>query len=246
MALGVLGAAAFTFAANHSFAQVTNAYDVAQNYTTGFTGNQGFGFGAWTLSTSGGGAYISGDTPKNFGIWNNAANGSSTALRSFNSTLSMGQTFSVQLQMTHLDTSANQNVFSLLNSSGQVLFSYWHQGGDNANGHYTDAGITGGVATGFAYDFSHMDSFSFTLTSATTYTFSDLSTGASLSGTLADSISQVEFLRLNQSASGPSDGQDFKFNSLTISEVPEPSSMAMALIGVSLFIVRGRAFRSQS
>lgn len=246
--LGALGAAVFTFANRSSAQAVTNAFDVAQNYAgTGFTGNQGTGFGAWTLSTSVGGSYISGDTPKNFGIWNNTANGSSTALRPFNSSLSVGQTFSVQLEMIHLDTSANQNVFSLLNSSGQVLFSYWHQGGDNANGHYTDAGVIGGVATGFSYDFSHMDSFSFALTSATTYTFSDLSTGASFSGTVSDTISQVEFLRVNQSASAPSDGQDFKFNSLTITEVPEPSSLAIVLVGAGVFVFRCRVMsRSKS
>src|SRR5262249_52684118 len=139
---GILGTATLVFATRSAFAQVTKAFDAAQNYTaTGFTGNQGFGFGAWTLSTPGGGSYISGDTPPNFGIWNNTGNAASTALRSFNSSLSVGQTFSVQLEMNHLDTSANQNAFSLLNSSGQVLFSYWHQGGDNADGHYTDAGV---------------------------------------------------------------------------------------------------------
>ncbi|HWD91943.1 MAG TPA: PEP-CTERM sorting domain-containing protein [Verrucomicrobiae bacterium] len=221
---------------------VTNAYDVAANYSgTGFTGNQGFGFGAWTLSTSGGGSYISGDAPPNFGIWNGAGNSSSTATRSFNLSLSVGQTFSVGLMFNSLDTSANQNALELEDSSGNVLFSFWHQGGDNNDGWYTDSGVTGGVAAGFAYDYQHLDSYALTLNSPTTYTFSDLTTSQSVSGTVNGTISQVEFLRANQSASAPPNGQDFKFNNLEISEVPEPGTLALAGMGVGLlFLMRRR------
>ena len=78
--LGVISAAAQV---------VPTAYDVASNYTSGFNGNQGFGFGSWTLNTPGGGGYISGDTPRLFGLWNSAANAASTAVRPFNSILSV-------------------------------------------------------------------------------------------------------------------------------------------------------------
>ncbi|HTJ00095.1 MAG TPA: hypothetical protein VL527_14535, partial [Dongiaceae bacterium] len=108
----------------------TNAYDVASSYSgSGFTGNQGFGFGAWTLSTPGGGSYISGDATPNFGIWNGTGNSASSAIRPFNSSLTVGQTFSVQLQLNNLDSSANHNALQFLDGSGTVLFSYWHQGG---------------------------------------------------------------------------------------------------------------------
>src|ERR1700744_477231 len=82
---------------------ITNAYDVASNYGS-FAGKQGFGFGAWAVPTTGGGKYISGDAPPYFGIWNSTANSVSTSVRSFNSTLAVGQTFSVQLMMNNLDT----------------------------------------------------------------------------------------------------------------------------------------------
>jgi hypothetical protein len=225
-------------AANSSPAQVvTNAFDVASSYTgTGFTGNQGYGFGAWTLNTPGGGDYISGDNPANFGIWNNTANSATTAERSFNSALTVGETFAVQLMLNNLDSSSTINALELQNSSGTVLFSYWHQGGDSNNGWYSDAAVTAGTATGFSYDYQQLDSFAFTLTSPTTYTFADLSTGASLTGTLAGAVDEVTFLRSNESSSSPSNGQDFKFNTLEITSVPEPASVSFAALGFSLML----------
>ncbi|HEY1790516.1 MAG TPA: immunoglobulin domain-containing protein [Verrucomicrobiae bacterium] len=192
----------------------TNAYDVAANYS-GFAGNQGFGFGAWTLSTVGGGDYISGDNPPLFGIWNNTASAATTAVRPFNSPLPVGGSFLVQLEMNNLDSSGNTNEIELQDASGNVLFSYFQMGGDNTNGWYTDANGTG-VATGFAYDFADVDSFAFTLNSSTSYTFTDLATGASFTGTLSGApIAQVTFFRGN-GTTAPSNGQDFKFSSLVI------------------------------
>jgi hypothetical protein len=201
----------------------TIAYDVAANYTgTGFTGNQGFGFGGWILDTPGGGKYISGDTPPYFGIWNNTANSVSTATRSFSSSLSVGQTFSVQLMMNTLDTSSNTNGFELQDATGNVLFSYWHQGGDTADGHYADATVTSGTASGFAYDYQQMDSFAFTLTSPTNYTFTDLTTGANISGVLSGAaIAQVTFFRANGNAT-PGNGQDSNSKLLPLKRQTSP------------------------
>jgi hypothetical protein len=190
----------------------TNAYDVAANYG-GFFGNQGFGFGPWTLSTAGGGSYISGDSPARFSIWNSAAASQSTAVRPFSTPLEVGGTFLVKLRISSLDTADSQNGFQLQDASGNVLFSYWHQGGDDADGHYSDASGAG-TAAGFAYDYQQMDSFAFVLNSATTYTFVDVTTGASFSGTLAGSpITQVTFLRANL-AEATANGQDLQFDDL--------------------------------
>jgi alpha-glucosidase len=211
------------------------AQDSATNYTTtiGFTGNQGFGFGPWVLSTVGGGGYISGDSPPLFGLWNGTADSASTASRTFNLPLPLGGTFLVQLQMTTLDGAANQNGFNLQDASGNTLFSYWHQGGDGLNAHYSDAGGSG-AATGFAYDDGQSDRLEFTLTSATTYTFRDLATGKSFSGRLSGAaISGVTFFRVNNSAATPSNGQDFKFSNLAITVVPMtpgPSPIAVGKV----------------
>lgn len=203
------------------------AEDSATNYaTTGFTGNEGFGFGAWTMSTTGGGAYISGDSPALFGIWNNTANGQSIASRTLNMPLSTGQCLSIQLQMTSLDHSTDMNAFELQDTNGATVFRYWHQGGDNANGHFMDASTTNGAATGFAYDFNKTDKFTFILNSATTYTFTDNTTGASINGTLSgNAIGQITFRRQNGSPA-PNSGDDFKFNALLVF-VPQRPTLAI-------------------
>jgi len=211
------------------------AEDFATNYVgSGFTGNQGFGFGAWTLSTTGGGSYISGEAVPQFGIWNSAANGKSTAIRSLNSSLMPGQSLLVQIQMNSLDSANNTNRFELRDASGNVLFSYYHQGGDNANGHYTDATGTH-LASGFAFDFQKLDRFQFTLNSATTFTFTDLTTSNSVSGTLSGAaVIQIAFVRVN-GAVAPGNGQDFKFTGLVVyTPTRLPASLTKAQPGWSL------------
>ncbi|HEY4414915.1 MAG TPA: PEP-CTERM sorting domain-containing protein [Verrucomicrobiae bacterium] len=252
-ALALLGVATFQLATNSSFAQtVTNAFDKASNpaysggnFDTGYNG--GFGFGAWTLSTSGGGHYVGGGG--NFGLWNNGfgAGTGSFATRPFNSSLAVGQTFSISLEMGHLNGSLEHAGFNLEDNSGNVLFSYWQQGGNNPDGNYLDANGAG-TATGFAYDFNKMDSFAFTLNSLTSYTFSDLTTGNSLTGILSGiAIAQVQVFRANLAgdpATGGGGGTDFLFNNLSLTTVPEPSSVALAGIsGVGMLLALRRRMR---
>jgi len=196
----------------------TNSYDVAANYPVGgpFGGNAGFGFGAWVLSTIGGGDYISGDTPPLFGIWNNTAGDATTAVRPFDTALPVNGTFLMQLQNANPLDIGNTNAVELQDASGDVLFSFFHLGGDTTDGWYTDASGTSS-ASGFSFDLDVTHSFAFTLNSSTSYTFYDLTTGSNFSGTLSGGpIAQVTFLRGNNGNNPPSSGQDFKFNSLTL------------------------------
>lgn len=209
---------------------VTNgilAQDFPSNYTAaGFSGNQGFGFGPWVLSTVGGGCYISNETPPRFAIWNSSPNGQTTATRAFNVPLLVGASLSLQLQMNNLDAVANQNGIRLLDASGNVLFSFWHQGTDNPNGHYTDADGTG-TALGFRYDYGLLDNFKFTLNSATNYTFTDITAAKSITGRLSGAaISGITFFRVN-GAVAPNNGQDFKFGNLIITIGQSPSMLAL-------------------
>jgi hypothetical protein len=205
------------------------AEDFATNYFVGgFTGNNGFGFGPWTLSTAGGGSYISGGSPALFGIWNSAANGKSTATRPLNSPLAAGQAFLAQLKFNTLDGPNYTNAFQLKDAGGNVLFGYYHVGGDNANGHCVDA-AGDHVATGFAYNYGQLNRFMFVLNTGAAYTFTDLSTGASVSGTLSGAaISQVTFLRANGSSATINNGNDFNFNGLVIYT---PTNLPVALAG---------------
>jgi len=220
------------------YPETTNAYDVAAN--SAYTGDGppnglspggqkgGFGFGAWTFYVQNtGGAFIQTNGPSgdSFDLWNTSANLSTVAVRPLNSPLTVGQSFTVSIRLNSLDTIANTNEFALEDSSGNILFGYWHYGFEaNANcGWYSDATTNDGVAVNFQYAYQQFESFTFTLDSPTTYTFIDNSTGASFSGTIANArIAQVAFIRVN-GADAPVNGQDFQFDQLQITSSPPPT-----------------------
>ena len=217
---------------NSSFAQTTNASDMASDPAyTAYVGvtpnglspggqNGGFGFGPWTFNVAGtGGAFIQtfGPSGESFDLWNTSAASATVATRPFSAPLTPGQSFSVQLRLNSLDNSGTTNALVLQDSSGNTLFMYWHVGFEPNNavdGHYTDAATTNGAAVNFRYDYQQFDSFTFTLNSATTYTFTDNTTGASVSGVVSGSIAQVTFFRGSAGSTG--NGQDFQFDELLI------------------------------
>lgn len=215
------GAAALTVLLLTSVAasgQSTNAYDVAANYS-GFSGNQGYGFGTWVVSTSGGGAFIQsyGPSGKSFDLWNTSANAVSTAVRPFLAPLAVGESFSCELRYNSLDSPLTTNAIIFQDASGNTLFSYYHTGNEAnpGNGTYTDANGTG-VAMGFSYNYANFSSFTFTLNSALTYTFTDNTYGVSVNGTLSGApIAQVMFYRGNGQVS-LGNGQDFQIDVLTL------------------------------
>jgi hypothetical protein len=220
-------------AAGHAIAQTTNAFDQASNSVyTGLgapnglgTGGQngGFGFGAWTFTLSGtGGSFIQSGGPSgsSFDLWNTSANSSTVAVRPFSTPMSAGQSFSVAIRLNGLDSSLTTNRFALEDASGNILFSYWHWGNEPngaVNGWYSDAATNNGVAVNFQYAYQQFVTYMFTLNTATNYTFTDLATGASFSGTLSNaSIAKAAFIRVNGNYT-PGNGQDFQFDQLLIS-----------------------------
>jgi hypothetical protein len=191
------------------------------------------------LSTIGGGSYINSGALQLFALWNSASNAQSTATRSFGVPLPVGASFALQLQMNTLENPFNQNGFRLQDADGNTLFTYWHQGGDNANGHYSDVTTASGIAAGFAYDFGQLDSFKFTLTSPTNYTFADLTTAKSFNGRLSGApISGITLFRTNGPAI-PSGGQDFKFSNLVITMPPTAPTPSLLTLDE---ITEGRSF----
>ncbi len=232
---GIAAGTGLLLLAQAATAQTTNALDFASDPAYDNDGapnglspggqNGGYGFGAWTFTVnSTGGAFIQtyGPSGDSFDLWNNSYNATTFAIRPFNSALSAGQSFSVQLRLNNLDGTANTNQLALENAAGQILFSYYHLGGDNANGHYTDANTSNGSAVNFPYDYQQFDSFTFTLNSATSYTFTDNTSGGSVSGVIAGGpITQVAFIRGN-GLEAPSNGQDFQFDALQITTTAGP------------------------
>lgn len=250
---GLWAGAMFALAAHQSSAQITNAFDSAIDpvYETSFASDQngGFGFGAWTISVTGnGGHFIQGNGPsgKSFDLWNESVNSRTMAVRPFTSPLTPGQSFSFARRLNGLAGSPNTNAVILQDASGNTLFSFWHVGGDNANGHYADAATGNGTATGFPYNYQQFNNYSFKLTSPTTYLFRNLSAGVSFTGSITGTIAQVTFYRGNgESSSGG--GQDFQFDGLQIvsdpvtfnSEIPARGTYSGVRTNVSVQAVDG-------
>jgi hypothetical protein len=224
----------FFLAANHAAAQTitTNALDFASDTAYANDGppdglspggeNGGSGFAPWSFTVNvSGGAFVAGNGPGDdpnfsFDLWNNAENANTIAIRPFASPLSAGQSFSVQIRLNSLDGTLNTNMLALEDTNGDILFSYFHLGGDNLNGHYTDATTNNGTASNFPYDYQRFDTFTFTLNTPTNYTFTDNSSGVSISGEISNAaIAQVAFIRGN-GAETPGNGQDFQFDALQI------------------------------
>lgn len=237
------------FATDRVSAQTTNAFDNAADPVYNGLGapngldlggqNGGFGFGPWAFSVNvSGGSFIQNGGPsgKSFNLWNNGSDGSTIATRAFNAPLTAGDSFTFSLRLNGL-RGQDTNRIDLQDVNGDILFSYWHKGGDNLDGWYKDATVTEGVATNFPYAFQSFQAFRFTLTSPTTYTFTDLANGANFSGTIANaSITQFTLTRKNGSPA-PSNGQDFQFDNFIVTAAtpatfqsvsPAPNSISAA------------------
>jgi hypothetical protein len=233
-----LASAALLLAGPAAYSQTTNAFDQASDPVYAGLGapnglypggqNGGTGFGPWTFTESGtGGAFLQnfGPSGDSFDLWNVSANSATIAVRPFSTPLTAGQSFTVLIRLNSLDAVANTNQMALEDANGNILFSYWHFGFEaNANnGWYSDATTNNGVATNFQYAYQAFETFTFTLTTPTNYTFTDNSTGGGFTGTISNAaIAQVAFIRVNGNHA-PGNGQDYQFDQLKVTSSAPPT-----------------------
>ncbi len=230
-----------------------NAADNAGNYSTWpQTANNGYGFGNWTydnLTPNGGyaGEFLGGSTgsgnPSSYNInsgsgksWafyaNQATAVSAQAIAPFlGGSLGVGQTFSVQMQ-NYLIATGGTNGFSLQNSSGGNLFSFYFVGGQsdyyiNVGGNQVSTGV-GYTGNGLDLSFTQGggDTWSFVISgpTVTTTTLTSTGTGDLLAN---NNIGQVDLYNESGASTGGggSGSYDLFFNNLSV--VPEPSTLAM-------------------
>jgi hypothetical protein len=225
----------------------TNGTDNAANYGGGWTdgSNGGTGFGAWDLTNNNNdgstlfAGYFLGDSTAgsgdintsgvSFGIYANPGGAFADADRNFDSALSVGQTFSLQLAVNFRN---GDKGFNLYDTGAAEVFNF-DVGGDMYK--------INGADTGLAYDSASIFNLSFTQTSLAGGTYSvsrgvDVFTGAYTGDAMG--------FRLYNSNTEGGDANNLYANNLSI--VPEPATLSFLLTGSSLlgafvFVRRRRA-----
>jgi hypothetical protein len=226
----------------------TNGSDNASNYGGGWTNgsNGGTGFAPWAFTNNDGGGsapfagYFLGDSTAgsgdintsgvSFGIYANPNGAFADADRNFDSALSVGQTFSLQLAVNFRN---GDKGFNLYDTGASEVFNF-DVGGNMYKINGTD--------TGLAYDSASVFNLSFTQTSLAGGTFSvsrgvDVFTGAYTGDAMG-------FRLYNSNTDSGDAANNLYANNLSI--VPEPATLSFLLTGSSLlgafvFIRRRRA-----
>lgn len=240
------------------------ASDSANNYSSWpQTANNGFGLGNWTYNNTTPNGGYSGEflgtsyTANGGGI--NSANGNAFGFYANSGTyaeaqaiapfaagsLTANQTFSVQMQNHFIGDSGGQEGFNLQNSSGNDIFQFVFNGGSSDYYLYVWTGIgtsvqidtTVGYTSGpLTLDYSQGlgDTWSFSIYEGNTLenTLTSASTGDLI---WQNGISQVDLFSLNGGDLG-NQNDNVYFNNLTVTTVPEPSSVLLGLSGLAVLV----------
>lgn len=237
------------------------ASDDASNYGIWTdTQNQGTGFLDWSLSSSGGtsgfAGHLIGDSTSGAGDINTGSNQSfsmfadsdsgafSTAIRSFGTALSVNDVFSFKMGINFDNGNKGFNI----RTAGDSIFNFNIGGG----GSVSSANATLNAGAGAGYDYGGSDAMLdavIRVIGADTieYEISRVSSsgfqGVLFSGSVSNILNPIDNFEFY--VSGTDDGQDannFYFNSLSVSEVPEPSASAF-LVGVLVLAFAARRRR---
>lgn len=234
--------------------------DIASNYGGSWNNddNNGTGFGAWDLtnnnnngtdvfagyfigdSTAGAGDINTGGV--SFGIYANPGGGFATAQRAFSSNLTVNDQFTVDLAVNF--DNGNKG-FNLRNDSNTTIFGFNVGSGAQINTAFTN---NPSVAT---YDYGGGDALLqavLTVIDANTLSY-EISRSSSLgaqgvlfSGSVTGSFGNFNNLEFYNSGTDNGDAQNnLYFNSLSVTQVPEPSAFALLAGMLALsFAVRRR------
>ena len=187
------------------------ANDDASNYggtwTTGTDG--GTGFGSWTLDSSGGGSYVgsSGVGNPSLALWSNGFGNYSNAVRTFDSPLQKGDTFSVDLGHT---TTINGEIYLQLLDDGATVITLKFVGG-GSDWLLNDGGSDFG--SGQPYSANTSLTFTFTYNENGTYSYT-FGSGSGSNYNAGNDISHINGFKFESNNQGS--GQNFGINNLSI------------------------------
>lgn len=241
------------------FAQVPNDNASNSAYNDGWQSgdNGGTGFGAWTLSGGSNAGFFIGNSKNNgdgdgnndgdinttgdnaWGLYANSGQ-TASAVRTFNSALSVGQTFTLRMDNGWIEGGGTVG-FGLQNASSDNRFEFFFIGGaskyqrnDNGGVQNTTLDFTDGGLT-IVFTLTGADAYSATVTA---YYDDNTSASDTFSGTLLNS-GAIDRLRLFNYNAGSGSQRDAFFNSIA---VPEPA--LVSLLAISGMLLRRRARRA--
>ena len=202
--------------------------------------NGGSGFGAWTLSTGSGANVAIGnsDIATSNRSWQLNSTGSTAAagVRPFNSSLVPGWQFSIDMDNGGLSNTGGMVGFQLRNSSNTNLLEFYAAQGQT-NYTLNATSVSGGpvsvVTTGMRLTFRLTDANSFILT------VDKLANGIGVDNTLtadllANANQTITNLRIFTLNAGTGTPRDQFFNSISITAIPEASSIAFGCLVCSV------------
>ncbi|TAL05939.1 MAG: hypothetical protein EPO07_02735 [Verrucomicrobia bacterium] len=240
-----MSSALITLVSISTQAAVVASDDASQSaYSDGWQGgdNGGSGWGSsWTLNSfanggaagffvgssgGNGGGNIDTGSSKSWGMYANSGGSPlSEAIRSFNGTLSVGQSVSLKMDNGFVNSGGTVG-FGLRNSSGVNRFELFFVGGESFY-KYNDGTSSTATSIGFTRDGIQI---TFTQNAANGFSVSIVSGASSASYTGTMSGSDIDRIRFFNSNSGSGSDHDLFFNSLQL--VPEPTNVALTLFGV--------------
>ena len=198
---------------------VTNARDVASNYSSWTNGsNLGTGFNAWQLE-SGGTSAGHFTAAKGFGMWSYQGGNYAASIRPFPSELAIGQTFHARIQNNWIWESGGSVGMALRDSSGATKWELYFVGGGT--------NYTGTNPTDIPWTSNGVD-VAFTRTATAAYSVDVTPVGGSkrtYTGSFSGSINQFRAWSANNGTSDEfNPNRDFFFNNLMLTSLGGGSS----------------------
>ena len=194
--------------------------------------NGGSGMGAWTLSTSGtAGHFIANcDIAVSSRCWGMYARdgGLSDAVRSFNSDMSAGEVFTMDMDNGSVQSGGTVG-FGLLNNSGENLLEFYFVGGGS---NYTVDDAAGDKSSGVGFTNTGLR-IEITLTSSSTYYMAITNLATSSVTRFAGALKNpaggqaIRQLRLFNANAGIGSSYDAFFNSITLASGPTAGSLVI-------------------
>jgi hypothetical protein len=196
----------------------TTSHDRASNYANWTNGsNQGSGFGAWTLASTGTAGHFIG--MNGFGLWSHEGGNSAEAIRPLVSTLVAGQTVQFRMQNNWIWENGGNIGVALRDAGGVEKWVLRFVGG--ATNYSGTDGVTDIPWTSAGLDIA------FTMTGATNYSVDVTPVGGTkrtYTGVITGTISAIRSWSANNGTVDEfNSNRDFYFNNLAITSLGEGS-----------------------